>query len=804
MKNLALIILISSIQVFAQSFSVKGKVIDSQSGSSLSFANIRVEGTTLGTASNVNGEIELKLNAGNYKLIASFIGYFSDTISVNVNSDLSGLIFKLKSTEINLPEVVVKPGENPALEIIRKAIEKRKQRELKLFSYELEAFSKGTIRTTEDITSTGSGSINLGIGESDTAKLKVTGILESHSKGYFLKPDNYKEIILARKQSANFPPSVNTLTGGRLIQNFYSNDINFLGRDLPGPISNNALDYYYFYIEKTSAINNQKVFQIHIEPDNLSNPGFVGKVFITDSTYDLLKVDLMLNRAANIGGIFDTVNIVQQFDYYDGIVMPVDYRLFVTANFLGLARFGFELNTILFNYKVNKKIDESFFNKAIVTVLPDADKKDSTYWYTTQTIPNTAEEEEAYKRIDSLESLPKGFWDDFSILNSRLKLSKTFSVSAPLAMYHFNRVEGHSIDFGFFINDEFDRRFNSSLNLSYGFSDKKFKQDFSANYLLGDYRTVRLGINAFNKTKILFAESDNYGELFGTLSTLFYKEDFRDYYYTKGFSVFAEGEIFPVLKTRISFTNRTDKSAINNSDFSFFYKDKSYKPNLPVYEGKTNAIKIGFELDFRNYIEDGFFRRRTSLGRTYTLFSMDVTFSNKDLLKSDFDYLKYEFSSRTFIRSFNSTTATIKIYGTYSNGSVPYQDLYAVPGNISTFSSPLTFRTLGINQILGDRVVTLNAEYNFRDELFRLLNIPVIKKLEILLTVFFNAAYGDISSKSNEILVNPIQTFRHPFYEIGFSLGQGLLPLSIEFGWKLNYRDGNNFRISLSSVLFNL
>ncbi len=100
MKNLALIILISSIQVFAQSFSVKGKVIDSQSGSSLSFANIRVEGTTLGTASNVNGEIELKLNAGNYKLIASFIGYFSDTISVNVNSDLSGLIFKLKSTEI--------------------------------------------------------------------------------------------------------------------------------------------------------------------------------------------------------------------------------------------------------------------------------------------------------------------------------------------------------------------------------------------------------------------------------------------------------------------------------------------------------------------------------------------------------------------------------------------------------------------------------------------------------------------------------------------------------------------------------
>ncbi len=804
MKKLLFILFFSSIHIFSQNFSVKGKVIDSQSGSGLSFANIRVEGTTLGTAANANGEFELKLNEGNYKLIASFIGYFSDTISVNVNSDLSGLLFKLKSTEINLPEVVVKPGENPAVEIIRKAIEKRKQRELNLFSYEFEAFSKGTIRTTEDITSRGSGAINLGIGESDTAKLKVTGILESHSKGYYLKPDNYKEIILARKQSANFPPSVNTLTGGRLIQNFYSNDINFLGRDLPGPVSDNALSYYYFYIEKTSAINNQRVFQIHIEPDNSSDPGFVGKVFITDSTFDLLKVDLILNRAANIGGIFDTVNIIQQFDYFDGIVMPVDYRLFVTANFLGLARFGFELNTILFNYKVNTKIDKSFFDKAIVTVLTDADRKDSTYWLTTQTIPNTEEEEEAYKRIDSLESAPRKFWDDFSVLSPRINFSRNFSVSAPIAMYHFNRVEGHSIDFGLFIDDEFDKRFNTSINLSYGFADKKFKQDFSAYYLLGDYRTAKLDLAIFNKTKILFEESDNYGELFGTLATLLFKEDFRDYYYTNGFSFSAEGEIFPILKGRISFTNKTDKSAFNNSDFSFFYKDKLYKPNLPVCEGKTNAVKFGFDIDFRNYIEDGFFRRRTSLGRSYTLLSMNVTLSDNNLFQSDFDYLKYEFLSRTFLRSFNSTIATIKVYGTYSNGSVPYQDLYAVPGNISTFSSPLTFRTLGLNQILGDRVVTLNAEYNLRDELFRLLNIPVVKKLEILLTVFFNAAYGDISSKSEEILVNPIQTFKHPFYEIGFSLGQGLLPLSIEFGWKLNYRDGNNFRISLSSILFNL
>jgi len=804
MKQVLLIIIAISSTLLGQVYSVKGKVIDFGSGDHLAFANIRVEGTNLGTASNSSGEFELKIGSGNYKLIASFIGYFSDTLLINVNSDLSGLIFRLKSTEINLPEVVVKPGENPAVGIIKKAIERRRQRENILFTYEFEAFSKGIIRTTEDISSSNQGSINLGIGQADTSKLKVTGILESHSKGYFKKPDNYKEIILARKQSANFPPSVNTLTGGRLIQNFYNDEINFLGRDLPGPISDNALNYYYYYISRTLAINNQKVFQIHIEPDNPTDPGFVGNIFITDSTYDLIKVDLILNRAANVGGIFDTVNVVQQFDNYNGVMMPVDYRLFVKANFLGLARFGFELNTILFNYKVNTIIDDEFFDKAIITVLPDADRKDSTYWISTQTIPNTAEEELAYRRIDSIESVPKKFLDDFSILNSRLKLSKTFSVSAPLAMYHFNRVEGHSIDFGLFADDAFNKRFNSSLKFSYGFSDKKFKQDFSAAYLSGDYRTIRFGFTAFNKTRILFDESDNYGELFGTIASLFYKDDFRDYYYSKGFSLSAEGELFPVLKANIFFINKTDRSAINKSDFSFFYKDRTFKRNLPVYESKTNAIKIGFDLDFRNYIEDGFFRRRTSLGKSYTLLSADITISNKDFLKSDFNYSKYEFSSYTFLNSFNSTSATVKIYGTYSNGPLPYQDLYAVPGNINLFSSSLTFRTLNLNQILGDKVITLNAEYNFRDELFRFLNIPVIKKLELLFTVFFNSAYGEISSESEKILVNPIQTFKHPFYEIGFGIGQGLLPLSVEFGWKLNYRDGNNFRIGLRSILFNL
>lgn len=786
-----------SVLTNAQHLIIKGKVTDKTTSQPLSFANIRVANSTLGSAANVDGEYEIKITQGTYKLIASFIGYYSDTLEVTVNQNISDINFNLLQTKVDLQEIVIKPGENPAIEIIRKAIEKRKVRNQKLQNYEVEAYTKGLIRTTEEI-SAGNNSIGVGLGGSDTTELIISGILENHSRNYFEQPNQFKSIILARKQSANFPPTINTLTGGRLIQNFYDNDVNFLGRDLPGPISDNALQYYYFYIENVLAQNDKKVYQIYMEPDNPADPGFAGKVFIEDSTFDLIKVDLILNRAANTGNLFDTVNIYQQFDEYDNNIMPVDYRLFVKANVLGLVRFGFELNTIMFNYKINKTLPEDIFNKAIVTVIPEADNVDSSYWKNTQTIPNTFEEELAYKRIDSLENIPKNFWDDFSFFNTRIGFSKNISISAPLGMYHFSRVEGHALDFGIFVDDALNRRFNSALKLSYGFSDKKFKQDFSSGYLLGKYRTWEIKINAFNKLNILFDESDNYGELFSTLVTLISKDEFRDYYYSKGFTVGLEGDVLPILKMRIGFNNKTDNNAYNTTDFSFFNKEKIYRPNPKIYETKINSVNVGFDIDFRNYIEDGYFRRRTSLGRSFILFSGDITYSNPDFLNSGLKFTTYELSSRVFLKTFKSAYLNLFVYARSNDGATPYQDLHALPGNIDIVFNPHTFRTLKVNEIIGDRILTFNFTHDFRDELFRFANIPGFKNWEIMLSLIFNAAITDVTNETSNILTNPVKIFKHPFYELGFGVGQGLLPFDLEFMWKLNYRNGNNFRIGLN------
>ena len=788
--------------IYSQTLSLSGKISDAQSGDALPYGNVRVLNTTLGTAANINGEFELKLARGSYTLVASYIGYYSDTATVELSSNLRGVNFSLTKTEILLPEIVILPGENPALAVIRKAIEKKKERNKKLNTYEFEAYTKGLIRTTDEISARGrTVSAGVGAGE-DSADLKITGILENQSKGYFKKPDQFKETIIARKQSANFPPTINTITGGRLIQNFYEDNIAFFGGDLPGPISDDALDYYYYFIDKAVLKNDRKVFKLFMKPKNSDDPGFVGSLFINDSTFELVQVELELNRAANPGGIFDTISVFQQFLNYDDIYMPVDYRLFAKGNFLGLARFGFELNTILYDYKINPELSDDIFTKAIVTVFPDADKKDSLYWTSIQTIPNTNEEDKAYQRIDSLRNVPVTFWDQFSWLSTRTYFSENFAINGTLNLWRFNCVEGFTPRLGFYFENYLDQRLNSSVDLAYGFSDKRFKADFAFEYLLGDYRTTSINFSAYNSIKILFGSSDEYADLTASLLALLNKEEFRNYYYSAGYDVKVESEVFPVLALSAGFLNRKDKSAQKNTDFAFFRKDKEYPVNPPIYETSINAITAGFKLDFRDYIEDGYFRRRTSLGKSYTNFSGDVTYSNPDWLGSDLKFTTYRLYLNNFTRTFRSAFLNIKLFGMYNFGALPYQDMYALPGNINLLSKSFTFRTLRVNEIFGERAATLNLEYNLRDELFKLLRIPGFKDWEITLNVFFNSAVTEIGSESAELLPVKIETFNKPFYEIGFGLGQGIIPLELEFAWKLNYRGSNNFVISLNTFAF--
>jgi hypothetical protein len=800
MKLILLIILTLQSIILSQQYTITGEVREMGTQNALSFANIRVLNSNMGTAANRGGSYELKLRPGKYYLLASYIGYYSDTVYVELSRDLSDINFSLVPSKIELQEITIRPGENPAIAIIRNAIERKKERNNFLNSYILEAYTKGIFKTNQEMKA-GRQSVTLSLGGADTASLNISGILENQSRGYYRKPDNFKEVITARKQSANIPSTLNILTGGRVIQNFYEERINFFGNELRGPIADDALNYYYYYIHEMEAIDDIPVYKIYFSPDNDSDPGFQGFIYITDNRYDLIKVDLNLNRAANIGGIFDTINVFQQFVSYNDVFMPADYRLYATANVLNLVKIGFELNTILYDYMINEPIPDNIFNKAIVTVIPDADERDSLYWLDIQTIPNTAEEQSAYRRIDSIQNVEVTFWDEFSFFSNRINFNKYYSVTGPLSLYHFNSVEGHALDIGFYADDLLKNRLYSDLEFSYGFADKRLKSSLRTEYNYGKYRTGNITVNLFNDIRVLFGESVGYNELTSTLLSLLSKYEFRDYYYSRGAGIRISDEVFPLLKLNIGYNYLRDKSAFKNTEFSFFARDKVYKENQRINDAEINSLTAGFSIDFRNYIEDGQNRRRISQGKSYIVIGGEITAADERVMNTTHKFTLFSGSLDGVIRTFRSTFIAYRTFGLYTRGSIPYQMLYSLPGNINLTALSNSFRTLNVNEVVGDRVVTGTFEFNLRDELFRMMRIPYLKDSELQLKAFLNTAVSYASGNYNDLGIE-LREFRSPFYESGFSIGHVLFPMELSFSWKLNYRYGNNFRFGIATIIY--
>jgi hypothetical protein len=87
---LALLLMLLPVVVFAAG-TIRGKVTDKSSGETLVGANVSLAGTTLGAATNVNGEYTiLNVPVGVYTIKATFVGYTPITVSnVRVNNDLT-------------------------------------------------------------------------------------------------------------------------------------------------------------------------------------------------------------------------------------------------------------------------------------------------------------------------------------------------------------------------------------------------------------------------------------------------------------------------------------------------------------------------------------------------------------------------------------------------------------------------------------------------------------------------------------------------------------------------------------------
>ena len=101
--------LLVSKKLSAQSnyFLAKGRVIDKNTQAPLAGASVFAQNTTIGEATDSNGNFSIRLPIGGYSLISTFTGYETESIRVTASSENDSLLFELNPEEKSLEAVTI-------------------------------------------------------------------------------------------------------------------------------------------------------------------------------------------------------------------------------------------------------------------------------------------------------------------------------------------------------------------------------------------------------------------------------------------------------------------------------------------------------------------------------------------------------------------------------------------------------------------------------------------------------------------------------------------------------------------------
>lgn len=778
---LFIFVFFSSSFSFAQNFILSGYITDSKSKSRLSFATVKVKNSSQGTTADENGYYILKLKSGRYIINYSYIGYYSYEAEVVIENQNEILDISLSPSEIFTEEIEVF-GEDPANEIIRKAIKYKRDFKNNLKEYSYDAYSKFVIRSNlaeKDSTS-------------DKDKLGILGLLESETKTFFKAPDLEKQIVISKRESANI------IRGFALplIVNFYDENIDLGTVKIPGPISDDAFDNYEFKLKGTTAIDSLLIYKIQISNKSDLFPQFFGVIYIIDSIFALKKVELKANEAVNINGISD-LTFKQKFSIFNDkrkniFWLPTDVQIYANGEFLGVIKIQGEVFTIVSDYVLNEPAPAGTFDEFIVKVNPDASKKDSAYWVANQLIKNTEEELKAYRKIET-ESKEKSGRISFS--PTTINFGRKFRTYYT-DIYTFNKVTGSDIG----LNLEygaFEDKYRIYGKIGYGFSDKVSKYEIGGSINLLKDASLNLKMSYYKKLNTLFFSQTSLNIFYNTITSLLSKEDNYDYYYASGFDFSASKRIIPQLSIGVKYIHEKNEPAFVNTDFSFFNKDNKFLVNPPVFNYFKSILNSFLVIDPNSFYAIDWGDGNVSWFRNsnFPVFKFNYSLSSKSL-NSGFDFRKYQLEIAGENRFNVFANISYKLGAILMSGNIPFQDLGYF--NVSGFSNfqTMNFYAMRYREYLGDEIYYFNFENNFGKSLW--YKIPGLKNFDLI--GFFNAGKCSINNR-NLRLSDAFSNFKSTegwYLEAGFGLGNILNVFRLNFSWRLNnFSEGNNFRLFL-------
>lgn len=744
---------------------IKGTIYDYDTNKPIPRVTIRVEGTGRSMLANEQGEYRLRLQTGEYKLKFSHIAHYSEYVEVSIADSTIYLDIKLRPSIYQLkPIKVYERAYGPGERIILEAIKRKEEILSKIKDYSFEAYTKMVLR--------------------DTAKpdsLDILLITEAQHEYHWEAPDVYKEIITARKHSANVEPG-NILVAMGGILNLNQNRINITEYSIVSPTAKDALDFYNYYLLDTVYIDSQPVFHLEIEPKNNIDPLFVGTINIADSTYEVAGVEIGFSDAIKIP-FFDNLKISQTFaEFEQKYWMPItqDAAGIVDFPIPGIPVIDIDFVSSIHNYQFNTGHPEGTFDEFTIEVAEDADDIDSTVWQAGPIIPLTWQEIKGYARIDSVEHAPKPILK--RILN--LSLRSLMLLTGGYDYFHFNRVEGAYLG-GAYEKNKILPRFDIRLRSGYAIDAKFWQHNYGFDYTLSKKQRIKFGVDYHNfithRPSIMTAWNYN-----PTFMSLGFKVDQFDYYHEKGFRINLESKLLNRTMLSVSYSDYSQYSETNHTNYSMFYPDKLHRDNPPITEGKLRSLSANFRWDSRPRIKDKneiFYMITTN----YIRFNAGIEYASPGFINNDFDFRRYYFSILKRQRMFGWGVSSVYLYAGASDGQLSLQRYFMVDYGGEAMSVNRSFKTMSDCNFAGNRAGVIYLEHDFGIRLFRESRLPIIKKLPFSLSVHGGIFWTEFKNHVVQPGDDYYRVANKPYREIGFGIGRlPMMNLKFMFTWQLS------------------
>ena len=825
--------------VYSQVTTIQGSVKDSITGESIAYVTVRFDGTTIGDFTNNNGKFKLKSTQNKNVVVFSLMGYVTKEITVPAGK-VTNLNVMLVPDGVGLNEVVIRPTKeryikkgNPAIELIKKVIEHKenysitKQDYYKTNEYDRIFFAFNEF-DPDQIAFKNFKFLPKYERKSriDEKPILPFSVRETLSEIYYRKqPKEVKKIIKAF-QHEGLDQQIDTEALNTIVKETFAdisitdNNIHLFFRNFISPLSSdNAVDFYKWYIIDTLNIDNEKYINLGFVPFNSRDVGFSGNLYIAaDTTYALKRVQMRVPTKINMNFI-ESMLIEQEFEKVDhNLWVPTEFTTSIELSLYDTFKFYVEKVKTYSDFSFNDKLDAIFINPSSEIYLSDYDKHDAEYWKNNRP--------EVFNEDYKMDEMVDEFMSNKSI-KAMIEVSNILSTSyisttkdpnkskvdigTVESFYSYNRLEGSRLRLTAATTKNFHKYFYLYGYFAYGFKDEKpkymgeatwsfnkkeyHKDEFPRNNLSVSYQydVVALGQQFLEakRDNILLSlggGSKNAKLTYDRSSQISYIREYHSGFSYNAYAIVHDQE--PAMN--VLFEKRNELSNMIDT----------------VYDLRTSELGV----ILRYAPDEKFFQRRRirqALPGNGFVYTLSLFKGFEDLFGGQYDYTKLSLciDNEMFIPPFGKVNTSIQ--GDKIWGEVPYIHLLSASANNSITIQKRSFYLLRPLEFVNDVQISWDVTYRMRGWLFN--RIPVVRDFKWREVLGFRGFVGRLSKNNNpqynkDLILFPEDSYsmNQPYMEFNVGVENIFKFFRIDYVKRLNYLDNPDIDKGGFRLNFNL